>query len=154
MVHATGGLAEGLGTRLMLILICNTQWSYTFPLAHSLCMKIAGASVKPWTFHSNVEDREWFALYRERTHMQSQRYTQALGQYYNIHSCTGGNQCGGRPWGVQKVAWMGEKKKKKIKAFVHSKLLLLRGICHSIAVSIGGIGIAKSIQISAVVFPV
>ena len=51
--------------------------------------------------------------------------------------------------------WHGwEKKKKKIKAFVHSKLLLLRGICHSIAVSIGGIGIAKSIQISTVVFPV
>ena len=52
--------------------------------------------------------------------------------------------------------WHGweKKKKKKIKAFVHSKLLLLRGICHSIAVSIGGIGIAKSKQIATVVFPV
>ena len=48
----------------------------------------------------------------------------------------------------------GRKKKKKIKAFVHSKLLLLRGICHSIAVSIGGIGIAKSKQIATVVLPV
>jgi len=47
-----------------------------------------------------------------------------------------------------------DKRKKKIKAFVHSKLLLLRGVCHSIAVSIGGVGIAKSIQISTIVFPV
>ena len=55
--------------------------------------------------------------------------------------------------GTKGVVWTREKKK-KIKAFVHSKLLLLRAVCHSIAVSIGGVGIAKSIQISTVVFPV